>query len=266
MLTKSKVIALGTVVAVAVAGAAVAVAAPLGDTASQATQRAAYFVCKESSGVLRMTSKARGCRPGERFLTWKGRGAPGPEGPQGPTGSQGPQGARGPQGVPGPQGPAGGGGGYTVTNGEDTYPFISFAYVNGVEGSVVIDAGTQIQPAWVAYMYIDRDVDPVFRSIRPEFFYTSSDCSGQAYILRKEIDYVGQGLIVFHEDPRDDTLLGIGVVMDDTDLRSSSEIDGFSKVQCTVNVRGPDEVIPLSPLPGIVAPPFEISAPLLPSR
>jgi hypothetical protein len=69
-----------------------------------------------ASGTLRLVPGRKGCRSGERRVTWNRsgrRGPVGPVGPQGETGLQGPQGPPGERGAPGatgsagPQGPAG---------------------------------------------------------------------------------------------------------------------------------------------------------------
>lgn len=47
------------------------------------------------------------CGEGERQVSWRVRGAPGPQGPQGPQGPVGPKGDQGVQGIPGEQGETG---------------------------------------------------------------------------------------------------------------------------------------------------------------
>ena len=70
-----------------------------------------YYGCvNNSTGGIRIVSKATVCKATEHKISWNQVGPRGPQGPQGATGPQGPKGATGPQGpkgATGPQGPPG---------------------------------------------------------------------------------------------------------------------------------------------------------------
>ena len=76
--------------------------------------RGVYTGCYEArTGVVRLIRGSKGCRAGERRVTWSRRGPKGPVGPKGVPGSRGPAGPRGEtgdtgqQGIPGSQGSSG---------------------------------------------------------------------------------------------------------------------------------------------------------------
>ena len=91
--------------------AGVAAATPTARRAAASTVVHACF--KTKTGALRMVTAGKGCKSGERSLTWGVAGAAGVSGAAGAAGAQGPRGIRGPQGVtgaagaPGPNGPDG---------------------------------------------------------------------------------------------------------------------------------------------------------------
>jgi hypothetical protein len=70
-----------------------------------------YYGCvNNTTGAIRIVSKATICKSTEHKINWNEVGPRGPQGPQGNQGNQGPRGfpgPRGPQGVEGPQGPQG---------------------------------------------------------------------------------------------------------------------------------------------------------------
>ena len=73
--------------------------------------RGVYTGCyATSTGDLRVIAGSKGCRTGERRVTWNRRGQAGPAGPQGEQGTQGAQGAVGPTGARGSTGSQGPGG------------------------------------------------------------------------------------------------------------------------------------------------------------
>lgn len=91
--------------------AGVAAATPTARRAAASTVVHACF--KTKTGTLRMVAAGKGCKSGERSLTWGVAGAAGVAGATGAAGAQGPRGIRGPRGVtgaagaPGPNGPDG---------------------------------------------------------------------------------------------------------------------------------------------------------------
>jgi hypothetical protein len=70
-----------------------------------------YYGCvNNTTGAIRIVSKATICKSTEHKINWNEVGPRGPQGPKGNQGNQGnpgPQGPRGPQGLQGPQGPTG---------------------------------------------------------------------------------------------------------------------------------------------------------------
>ena len=100
---KSKLIALGTAVALAATGAAVAVAA--GVTLPFSGDGNTIDGCYSPGGALTvLTPTQPSCPDGFSPIHWN---ATGPQGPKGDTGPQGPAGPPGPQGEQGPPGPSG---------------------------------------------------------------------------------------------------------------------------------------------------------------
>lgn len=205
----------GVVAAVAASGIAGLAAGMAAGSARQASQRGAYFVCKGQSRVLTITSKKRGCPASEKFLTWKGRGDAGPEGPvgpSGPAGAQGPAGIPGLNGPPGPAGPAGApgqaGGGYLMSDGDDTYPFVSFAYMSSE--AVVID----VSPAgsdtyWAGYTLQDFKGTVKLVNKVPVLYFTSSNCTGKPYVDYEPYNHTYSlwRTTIFRQGPEDDTVL-----------------------------------------------------------
>lgn len=67
-----------------------------------------YYGCvTNTTGDIRIVSKATVCKATEHKIQWDEIGPQGPQGPQGPKGPAGPQGPQGPKGATGPQGPQG---------------------------------------------------------------------------------------------------------------------------------------------------------------
>lgn len=70
-----------------------------------------YYGCVDNTtGAVRIVSKATVCKATEHKIHWDQegpQGTPGAQGAQGPAGPQGPQGLQGPKGATGPQGPQG---------------------------------------------------------------------------------------------------------------------------------------------------------------
>src|SRR5215216_4112942 len=93
-----KVLLVGAVVAVSLAGTAYATI-PGGDGVIRSC-------VAKTGGALRVvdTDQGESCKSGEQQLAWNQQG---PQGDAGPAGPAGPQGAQGPQGQAGPAGPAG---------------------------------------------------------------------------------------------------------------------------------------------------------------
>ena len=95
-----------------------------------------------STGDLRLAKK--GCRPGERPLTWNVKGPTGPTGPPGPPGSPGApgaQGAPGQDGAPGGEGPPGPAG---VSGLQTVYDLGTLDSVSPKSNQVSCPEGTQV--------------------------------------------------------------------------------------------------------------------------
>ena len=91
------------------AGAATAAKQPAasGDLIQSQATLTLFGCVNDTTGAIRIVSKATVCSGSEHKIHWNQKGPQGPQGLQGPQGPQGPQGARGPQGSQGPQGEPG---------------------------------------------------------------------------------------------------------------------------------------------------------------
>jgi hypothetical protein len=131
-----------------------------------------YYGCvNNTTGAIRIVSKATICKLTEHKITWNQVGPRGPQGPkgnqgnqgpQGPQGAQGPQGPVGPEGPQGPQGPAGISVGYSWTgnaggSGIAAFPGTVVAQGNtvGTTGEYYINATALVieQPGEGIYCY-----------------------------------------------------------------------------------------------------------------
>lgn len=148
-----------------------------------ATTGAIYACVNEATGAVRIVASTASCHSGESRIHWNVAGPAGPQGPQGvpgPRGSQGPagpQGATGPQGqvgATGPQGPSGTGALLVVDSQGKTIGPLSWPATAGYIWGVVLKVNGQL---------LNLPITPNgFQDTAVTLFYTSTDCSGTAYV------------------------------------------------------------------------------------
>ena len=168
--------------------------------------------CVGRDGAIRVTDRAGNCKPNETPISWYstgGGGVPGPtgpagpQGPPGPQGNPGPQGQQGPQGQPGPQGPQGltgatgpqGAQGSQGPQGAQGPQGPAGAGGLIVRNALGLEIGSMLGPAHVLMTlpsgrktYAELHPEGVPAGWSMQQFYTSNDCSGDAFISWNSVE------------------------------------------------------------------------------